>query len=151
MKIQYIRGDLFSTDIKHIVHGCNAQGVMGSGVAAIIRNNYVAAYQEYMNLHRRRGLQLGEIQAVSSNGKVIINAVTQDKFGGPQRHANYEAIAVAMEQINDMFYTVPNGRVALPLIGAGLANGDWNVISAIIESELVTVQPVVYHLEDIPA
>lgn len=150
MKIQYIRGNLFDTDIKHIVHGCNAQGVMGSGVAAIVRRDYVAAYQEYVKLYQLRGLHLGEIQAVPSNGKVIINAITQDKMGGPQRHANYEAIAVAMEQIDDMFSTTYQGRVAMPLIGAGLANGDWKVISAIIESELKNVQPVVYHIEDLP-
>ena len=149
MKIQYIKGDMFKTDIQHIVHGCNAQGVMGSGVAAIIRRDFPEAYQSYVQRHKNHGLQLGEIQVVPSNGKTIINAITQDKFGGSQRHANYEAIAVAMERINDLFYTVPNGRIALPMIGAGLANGDWKVISAIIESELTAVQPVVYHLEDL--
>jgi O-acetyl-ADP-ribose deacetylase (regulator of RNase III) len=147
MKIQYIQGNLFETDIKHIVHGCNAQGVMGSGVAAIIRRDYPEAYQSYTTRYKNRGLSLGEIQVIPSNGKAIINAITQDNFGGNARHANYEAIAVAMESINNIFYNLPNSKVAMPLIGAGLANGDWNVISAIIESELRTVQPVVYHIE----
>ncbi len=46
MKINYVNGDLFATDIKTIVHGCNAQGVMGSGVAKSIRENFPKAYDE---------------------------------------------------------------------------------------------------------
>ena len=34
----------------------------------------------------------------------------------------------------------------MPLIGAGLGGGDWNVISAIIQSECKDVTPVVYYL-----
>jgi len=30
MKIEYVKGDLFATNVKTIVHGCNVQGVMGS-------------------------------------------------------------------------------------------------------------------------
>ncbi len=34
----------------------------------------------------------------------------------------------------------------MPMIGAGLGDGNWKAIAAIIESELKTVQPVVYIL-----
>jgi len=37
--------------------------------------------------------------------------------------------------------------IAMPKIGAGLAGGDWNVIESIIESELKTVQPIVFTLD----
>lgn len=36
MIIKTEKGDLFETPHKIIVHGCNAKGVMKSGVAAII-------------------------------------------------------------------------------------------------------------------
>ena len=38
MKIEYRQGDLFQTDVRHIVHGCNAQGVMGKGVAKLVKD-----------------------------------------------------------------------------------------------------------------
>ena len=38
-------------------------------------------------------------------------------------------------------------RIAMPKIGAGLANGDWNVIEKIVEKECTEVQPVVYVME----
>lgn len=34
MKIIYKQGDLLSCPERVILHGCNAQGVMGSGIAA---------------------------------------------------------------------------------------------------------------------
>ena len=36
--------------------------------------------------------------------------------------------------------------VAMPKIGAGLANGDWKTISSIIEEESKYFQPVAYEL-----
>ena len=36
--IQYKKGDLLSVTKGIIAHGCNAQGVMGSGVALQIKN-----------------------------------------------------------------------------------------------------------------
>ena len=38
MKIIYKQGDLLEAEEVVIVHGCNAQGVVGSGVALAIRN-----------------------------------------------------------------------------------------------------------------
>jgi O-acetyl-ADP-ribose deacetylase (regulator of RNase III) len=41
-------------------------------------------------------------------------------------------------------------RIAMPLIGASLGGGDWNIISEIIEKACSHVKPIVYHLEDVP-
>jgi hypothetical protein len=42
--------------------------------------------------------------------------------------------------------TLYGEEVAMPMIGSGLAGGDWNIIKAIIEAELKTVKPYVYQL-----
>jgi len=144
MKIEYRKGDLFSTECKYIVHGCNAQGVMGSGVAKIVRDKYPEAYQEYLRMFRTEGdLVLGDVIWAESNGKFIGNAITQEFYGTDQRHVSYDAVAHVMWEINTIT-TIK--EVAMPKIGAGLANGDWNVIAAIIESELKRVKPIVYEL-----
>lgn len=137
MAINYIRGDLFTTPAKLIVHGCNAQGVMGSGVARIVRDNYSDAYKHYMHEYNKNGLQLGQVIFVPCGNKIIANAITQFYFGNAQgvRYANYEAIAVAMETINKYCEKEKIPEIAMPKLGAGLARGDWGVIAAIIESE----------------
>lgn len=155
MKIKYIKGDLFTTEIITIMHGVFAQGVMGSGVAKIIRERYPKAYERYMSQGRDFGLQLGELIVVPcgdrlhdpANFKIIVNAITQERYGNDgRRYVSYDAVSEAMKRVNSMAEIYGVKEVAMPQIGAGLGGGDWQVISAIIESELKAVQPVVYIL-----
>lgn len=157
MKIEYIKGDLFSTKIRTIVHGCNAQGVMGSGVAKIIREKYPKAYERYRKeFELYNHLKLGDTIAVPcgdrvndpTNYKVIVNAITQDFYGRDgSRYVSYDAVSDCMNKINRFSEVYGIEEVAMPQIGAGLGGGEWNVIEAIIESELKNVKPYVYILE----
>jgi len=148
MKIEYVAGDLFSTSIEIILHGCNSRGVMGSGVAKIIKEKYPNAYEAYAHWCSK-GFRLGQYLPVRDNNKIIINAVTQQNYGkvaqqqgpNPVRYVSYDAIAEIMNKINSEY---TGSTIAMPKIGAALGGGDWRVISAIIESELKTVQAVVH-------
>ena len=145
MKIEYIKGDLMTTDTRHIIHGCNAQGVMGSGVAKLIRDKYPSAYADYNDVYNNKGLELGEIVvSLQNDGKVIHNAITQKNFGRDASvvYVSYWAIAEVFRKIDSFGVK----EIAMPMIGAGLANGDWNVISAIIENTLQKTKPVVYQI-----
>jgi O-acetyl-ADP-ribose deacetylase (regulator of RNase III) len=53
----------------------------------------------------------------------------------------------SIRNVNEMVAGV-HKTVGLPLIGAGLANGDWEVISKIIEEEAVDFEPVVYVIDE---
>jgi O-acetyl-ADP-ribose deacetylase (regulator of RNase III) len=144
-KIEYRKGDLLTTDITHICHGCNSHGVMGSGVAAAIRSKYPQAYRDYSDVYNSRGLELGDaIFSIQDDGKIIVNAITQKDFGRNSNtvYVSYWAIAEVFRKIEGIGIK----EIALPMIGAGLANGDWNVISAIIENTLTKTKPVVYRL-----
>ena len=157
MKIDYVKGDLFATNIKIIAHGCNAQGVMGSGVAKIIREKYPKAYQRYRYQYEERGgLKLGDIITVPcgdrvsdpDNYKIIINAITQEFYGSDgKRYVSYDAVAESMKKINQMFEIYGFEEIAMPKIGAGYGGGEWTVIEAIIESELTNVKPYVYYID----
>jgi O-acetyl-ADP-ribose deacetylase (regulator of RNase III) len=156
MKIEYRKGDLFQTEIQTIVHGCNAQGVMGSGIAKIIREKYPKAYERYVNEHNTNGLNLGKLVVVPcgdrvkdfANYKIIVNAITQEFFGRENdRYVSYDAVDDVMTRINNFAEMYGITQIAMPQIGAGLGNGSWEVISAIIEHRLINVTPVVYVLE----
>lgn len=149
MKIEYRTGDLFSTDIWTIVHGCNAQGVMRSGVAKTVYEQYHPAYVEYREQYLKENkLQLGSTISVEANGKLIVNAITQEFYGRDgKRYVSYDAVAEAMHNINRSWRNnSAETHIAMPQIGAGLGGGDWDVIAAIIESELQDIHPVVYVL-----
>lgn len=151
MKIEYIQGDLFRTEHELLLHGCNSKGVMGSGVAKIVKALYPNNYEAYA-LWCSKGFRLGQYLAVPERGKVIINAVTQQNYGkvseqtgpNPVRYVSYDAIAEIFASLNKVY---ANSTIAMPRIGAALGGGDWSVISAIIESECKSIQPVVYSLD----
>ena len=153
MKIKYVKGDLLQAPERCILHGCNAQGVMGSGVAKLIRAKWPSAYLAYKASEQHNGMRLGVVTyAAQEDGKVIFNGVTQEFYGRDGKHyVDYAAIKEVIEAVN--FYIeaqncAPDYRsVAMPMIGAGLGGGDWNIISKIIEEESVSFQPVVYYLE----
>ncbi len=153
MKIIYKKGNLITASELVIVHGCNNRGVMGSGVARDIRRIFPEAYQLYKNYFKDCGLDMGEVIWVYEIQKWIGHCITQDGYGKDgKKYVSYDAIRRCMRNINHSGHlkvahdnTLLN--VAMPLIGAGLGGGDWNIISKIIEEESLQFQPIVYELE----
>lgn len=141
MLIEYKCGDIFTTDCNYIVHGCNSRGTMGAGVAKLIRQKYPKAYQDYIDVYNNNGLILGDFYCSEQpDGKVIINAITQENYGTDRVQVSYWAIANVFRNLN----LCGIKKLALPKIGAGLAGGDWDVISAIISNEAKNYKPIVY-------
>ena len=151
MQYQKLSGNLVSNDILKtggvIVHGCNAQGVMGSGVAKIIRDRWPIAYTEYREAYNTLGLETGDVifaqvqEDAGLNATLYVaNAVTQEfyfrhpKAKGETVFIDYDSVAKCFEDIADFMedgeFTVPN--LHMPLIGAGLAGGEWDRIEGII-------------------
>lgn len=67
----------------------------------------------------------------------VVNAYTQYHYGrnhkdGVQTPIDYEALTLCMRKMNFRFKGM---HVGLPMIGAGLAGGDWNRIKKIIQDE----------------
>lgn len=164
MKIEYDNGDLMQAPELFSIQGCNAQGAMGSGVAKLWRDHDENVFTTYRKVYEESGLKLGQVVPVATrhptraNEEVILfNAITQEFYGGDKsiRYASYDGIDRAITEINDQMVVIAgimaaNGnaiglpRVSLPLIGAGLANGRWPIIAAIIEANSFDFQPVVY-------
>lgn len=148
-------GNLMHVKQGHIVHGCNAQGVMGSGVALAVKNTYPDAYTNYMNIHETTGLELGKAYPVTINRYLVIwNAVTQDQFGDGVRQVSYDAVQTCFEQVNVYIRqsmknrdTIPDlDAVHIPMIGAARGGGNWEIIKAIIEQTMTV--PVTLWLPD---
>ena len=131
------RGSLL--DAKGIlVHGCNAQGVMGSGVALAIKNKWPEVYRKYAKEYALGGWRVGEAQLIENveEGVHVINAITQEFYGkAPVRYVSYDGVAMA-------FASVKHDALALkcpvnfPLLGADRGGGDWEIISTIIDRTL---------------
>lgn len=135
--IEYKKGDLLDVTEGVIVHGCNMLGVMGAGVAKAVREKYPDCYVRYKLLLKSTldKPKLGDIIWWNDKaGKLFIaNGLTQETCGGDSsiRYANYVALANVFRLVISS-NTGFGSDIHFPKIGAGLANGDWNVIEQII-------------------
>lgn len=137
-------------------HGTNCQGRMGSGIAWTIRHLFPEVYDVYMKEHEENGLYLGGTTAVHLDDgfqRAFFNCNTQDAYRR-FKHQNgfvepdnkvfvdYDAVEACFKQINDAMLmkltllNIDTVEVHFPLIGAGLANGEWDRIESIIDSTL---------------
>lgn len=135
MKI--IKGDLLKLadtglfDV--IVHGCNCWNTMGAGIALQIKRKYPAAWEVDQNTVKGDKNKLGTYTSAQIGNLMIINAYTQYVPGYNDLQENYAAINTVMRRIAVDFQ---GKKIGLPLIGAGLAGGDWNIIQGIIQNNL---------------
>lgn len=139
MAVKVIEGDLFQTTAKFICHQTNCKGKMGSGVAKQIRQQYPAAYRQYMDLcsgKKDSAELLGHAQFVCGAEKTVVNMFAQDRYGyDGSRYTNYKAFEQCLNEIAQ--YVVHGETIAMPYkIGCGLAGGDWEIVYGLIESIL---------------
>ena len=145
MTIKEIKGNILDTPASVIVHGCNAQGKMNSGVAKLIRQKYPKTYEEYMNHYNMYGLKLGEVIPVQCEQKWIVNAITQKYYGnGGKRYVDYTAIRSCLKRVKVLFYGYKS--IATVRLGCGLGGGDWDIVKKIIQEELEEFEVLVYYL-----
>jgi len=145
--IVYKQGDVLDSEEKYIAHGCNCSGGFGSGFAKAVKERYPSVREAYLYRFNTRGWKLGETQICNvgdGTGREIANCATQERYGAPDKgpYVSYPAIR---EVIRNLVKSWPQG-FAMPKIGAGLAGGNWDIISEIINDESKDVEVRVYVL-----
>ncbi|MFA6572188.1 MAG: macro domain-containing protein [Bacteroidota bacterium] len=142
-----IFGDLIflalSGQFNVIAHGCNCFVTMGAGIAAQIKDVFPEAYAADQltnkgDLRKLGTLSMGESKTSSGNKLLIVNLYTQYMWGKTTeletQDDRYAAIRQSLKLLNKI--VTPDDNIGLPKIGAGLAGGNWGVISKIIYEEL---------------
>jgi O-acetyl-ADP-ribose deacetylase (regulator of RNase III) len=140
MSIKTIVGDLLSETTGIIVHGCNAQGAMNSGIAKQIRTKYPQVYRDYILCHQTAGLKLGDIITTQvASDLYVVSGITQEFYGrDPEMvYVNYDAIRSVFKKVRPLAISecLP---VKFPTVGGGLGGGHWLTIQGIIEACLCT-------------
>lgn len=120
-----------------IVHGCNCYCTMGAGIAKAIKAAFPEAYAADCSTLKGDRFKLGTISvATAKRGQVelnIVNAYTQFHWKGSGILVDYDAVRSAVRAVKARF---SGKRIGYPRIGAGLAKGDWTVVTEIIDDEL---------------
>ena len=139
--LKIIEGDLIEmTKEGHfdvIVHGCNCFHKMGAGIAFKLAYEFPEVLDADLQTDRGASEKLGTYSEARisryKNSFTVLNAYTQYHYGKDKSHLNYRALFNVLDKI-DVRYRSTSKRIALPLIGGGLAGGEKNKIIFIMEA-----------------
>jgi O-acetyl-ADP-ribose deacetylase (regulator of RNase III) len=137
-----IKGDLIKLALNNefdvIIHGCNCQHTMGAGFAKAIKSAFPEAYEADLRTSKGDRNKMGTISTATverNNHKVtIVNGYTQFHWQGSGVLVDYNALRSVLREVKSHF---SGKRIGYPKIGAGLAGGNWEIISIIIDEELI--------------
>ena len=145
--IKYVDGDLLelakNKEFDVIGHCANCFCTFGAGIALGIKNQYPEAYIADCETISGDLNKLGKISFVETISPIIVNLYGQYDYKGRRQgkiDLDYVALKSSLKLMKDKY---SGKKFGLPMIGAGLAGGDWNIIEKIIEEvfrgEYVTV------------
>lgn len=117
----------------------NCKGVMGAGLAKQIRTmfpNVYPTYKAYCNKYGANLLGYVHLYGIPKTYNIIANLFGQDGYGRDKRYTDYDALRECfrrLRRLTDSTYTI---RIPYNM-GCGLAGGDWDIVTKIIEEELI--------------
>jgi len=123
-----IYGNILDIKEGYICHQVNCQKVAGAGLALQIRNKWPDWYAHYLSVTQELGK--ADIYKIDTN-LYVVSLYAQNYYGRDRNYTDYDALKKSLNEIshlNNLY--IPYG------IGAGLAGGDWDIISCIIEKTI---------------
>lgn len=133
-------------EVNVIAHCCNCMCNMGAGIAPQIKRAFPYAYAADLDTSAGDQSKLGSFSLgvpEEVSGPLVYNLYGQYRYGynGKGRQLDYDALYDALEamakDLHKWVNTSAEHKVGLPMIGAGLAGGNWAIIEVMIEETLV--------------
>jgi hypothetical protein len=117
---------------------------MGTGVAKLIKEKVPNAYENYLKSERI----LGTASTGYNDDYFVFNLITQEYFGNDFniRYVSYDAVDQCFSRLNSYCKIWNITELAIPKIGAGKGNGNWEVIEAIINYRMNGIKILCYEL-----
>lgn len=137
--MKVINGDLLKAfsdgEVDVIIHQVNCRGGMGAGIAKSIKKLWPAHFADYLeyisNCSGPGSHLLGDFVETSIGDQSIIGVFGQNHYGPNKRQTNYAALINGiLDSTRSLNSTT---RIGIPLIGCGLAGGDWSFVGQAIE------------------
>lgn len=128
-----------------ILHGCNCLHTMGAGIARYLKQSYPLIYTVDKNTVYGDRKKLGTISIASIHGNFhIVNCYTQYDYRRDRSSnapVDYQAIEKCLEHVALLY---SGWEIRSPMIGCGLAGGDWNIAGPIFEKTLGKQNLLIY-------
>jgi O-acetyl-ADP-ribose deacetylase (regulator of RNase III) len=142
--VKKVKGDLLelfkSGETPLIAHGCNCLNIMGAGIAFQIAEQFPEAYKVDKEFPLPPLYRLGDYSVAKVEQGVILNFYTQYM---PGANFEYSALKSCLRKLSkEAIATERYITLAVPMIGAGIGKGDWEIIEKLLEQQeylLITV------------
>ncbi len=120
--IQYIKGNLFTSNAKVIVNTVNTVGVMGKGIAADFKKYYPDMFEEYKVLCDNGTFDIGNLFLYKTPNKWVLNFPTKKHWRGK---STLEYIEKGLEQLVRDSTKLQITDIAMPKLGCGNGGLKW--------------------------
>lgn len=152
MIINYIKGDIVALFLNgnSIAHGCNCFHTMGAGVAGQLAKAYPRVLEiDKTSTDYGSREKLGDMSIVfkySKGPSICFNLYTQYE---PGPNLDYGALVNCMIELNRVVGNSMLIRpvIYIPRIGCGIAGGDWDKVSQLIDMFTPDIDLVVVDYE----
>lgn len=129
--INYIRGNLFTSNAKVLVNTVNTVGVMGKGIAADFKKIYPKMFEEYKSLCESSKLDIGELHLYKTSNKWILNFPTKKHWKSP---STVEYVEKGLQRLLEQATKLQLTDIAMPKLGCGNGGLDWEMqVKPIVE------------------
>ncbi|MFK5976311.1 MAG: macro domain-containing protein, partial [Sulfurovum sp.] len=120
--IQYIKGNIFTSNAKVIVNTVNTVGVMGKGIAYDFKRYYPEMFKEYKILCDNGTLSIGELFLYKTANKWVLNFPTKKHWRGK---STLEYIELGLIKLINEANKLQITDIAMPKLGCGNGGLDW--------------------------
>ncbi|MBU1658149.1 macro domain-containing protein [bacterium] len=132
--INYIKGNLFTSNAKVLVNTVNTVGVMGKGIAADFKKIYPQMFENYKQLCNDGTLDIGELYLYKTSNKWILNFPTKKHWKSP---STVEYIEKGLQRLVQEATKLQITDIAMPKLGCGNGGLDWEMqVKPIVEKYL---------------
>ena len=136
--IEFLPGDLFQTDMETIVITVNCVGVMGKGIAKVLKEHAKPAYEQYRELCDAGEMNLGKSVIYDEpldvlDGKTILFFPT--KYHWRSRSELFR-IKEGLKHFAENYDDMGIKSIAFPALGCGHGGLNWNDVKPVMSEYL---------------
>ncbi|WP_197523124.1 type II toxin-antitoxin system antitoxin DNA ADP-ribosyl glycohydrolase DarG [Actinokineospora pegani] len=127
------KGNILNSKAHAIVNTVNCVGVMGKGVALLFKRKYPEMFKDYVRKCDRKEVALGAPYPYFEEDHVIVNFPTKQHWRSVSRLQDIED---GLIYLRDHIASWGIKSIALPPLGCGNGQLDWNVVRPVLLKHL---------------
>ncbi len=145
--IEYVKGNLLSSEDGALVNTVNTVGVMGKGIALQFKDNFPGNFNAYLQACKSGEMMPGKLLVVKeptmSGEKLIINFPTKKDW---KHKSKYEYIEDGLKDLVRVIKEYGITSLAIPPLGCGNGGLDWDKVKGMMEQYLGSLENVKIHI-----